>query len=118
MYTMQDYNEAIAELSRLMDRYTNCAVENPNKDPDSVLFTIDVAHRETNAIEDYLRSTGVIKMNDAELLKYNLDTIFPKVRHNQIVRFLGKQYQRKWRAGTTNAAGGVKKWISSWIEVN
>ena len=111
MYTLEDYEKAKAGLARWNAAWDNYTGNNPDK----YHADIKAAARKVREIEQYLKSSGVLELNEREKLEKELDRAFPNAKSKEVVRYEGKKYRRRFfpleksRSGKT-----VTEWGKSW----
>jgi hypothetical protein len=77
-----------------------------------------IAHVKLREIEQYLKSSGLLVMNDNEKLEAELDDQFPKATRKQIVEYKGKSYQRIFSPlEKSRSRKTVTEWGKTWIEI-
>ena len=114
MYTLEDYENAKAELARWNERGNNYTGNNPDK----YQADIKAAARKVREIEQFLKDAGVLELTEKEHLEKELDRAFPNAQSKEVVEYNGKRYRRRFfpleksRSGKT-----VKEWAKSWEPV-
>lgn len=111
MYTLQDYEDAKAELNSVSANWENYSGNNPNK------FRADIASARTklHEIEISLKSSGLLPRTADEERDHQLDLAFPNARSNDVVIWEGKKYKRRFVPVATSLSGKtVKAWSKSW----
>lgn len=113
MYTLDDYEKAKAEARKWTDAFDRYSGNNPDK----YQSDIKIARAKLRAIEQDLKSRGLLVMNDKEKLEAELDKQFPEAKSKQIVEYKGKSYQRKYFPLEKSGSGKkVIDWGKTWIE--
>jgi hypothetical protein len=114
MYTIEDYEEARAELRRWDERWANYSGNNPDK----YQADLKAARKKVRYIELYLKDAGILPLTEQELLERHLDTAFPKARSKEVVEFNGKKNCRRFfPMEMSRSRKTVTEWGKSWEEV-
>lgn len=103
MYTLEDMEEAKAELSAWLDRFDRYTGNNPNK----YQSDIRAARRKVSEIESSLKADGTIPFSDTEFLEKELDCSFPQCQ---------KQASRRIHGANISAAVLADRKNSIWKE--
>ncbi len=112
MYTLQDLEEARAELNEWVRRDDNYDGGNIDK----YRFLIDDAKARIRRIEKHLKSVGIMPYTDVELFEAELDRLFPKAKSKDIVSYNGNRYQRRYfPLQTSRSRKTVKEWGREWV---
>ncbi|MER2926818.1 hypothetical protein [Serratia nevei] len=110
-YTIDDYKLAQDELERVNAKWDRYSGNNPNK----YRSEISAAKSRVRAIENSLKSQGVMPLSEKEILERELNREFPNARSKQIVEFHGKQYIKKFFPLERSRSGkSVTEWGSCW----
>ncbi len=109
-YTLEDLEQARAELRVHSDRFANYSGNNPNK----YRSDTDMAGMKVEMIEASLKASGVLPKSEQELLEERIDAAFPKARSKDIVEFEGQKYQLRYWPKHKSRSGKVKEWAHGW----
>lgn len=109
-YTLEDLEQAQAELRGHSDRSANYSGNNPNK----YRSDIDMAMMKVESIEASLKASGVLPKSEQELLEERIDAAFPKAQSKDIVDFEGRKYQLRYWPKRKSRSGQVKEWAHGW----
>ena len=113
-YTIEDLENARAELRRWDDAFADTSSNNPNK----YRSQIRAAASEVRRIEAALKDAGVIPLTEHEKLERELDVAFPQAQSKEVVEYRGKKYQRWFSpAEKSNSGKTVHEWKKGWSEV-
>lgn len=114
MYTLDDFEKAKAEVRRWTDAFDRYSGNNPDKYQSEIKH----ARAKLREIEEDLKSSGLLVMNEKEKLEAELDDQFPKATSKQIVEYKGKSYQRKFfPLEKSRSRKTVTEWGKTWIEI-
>lgn len=109
-YTLEDLEQARAELRAHSDRFDRYSGNNPNK----YRSDIDMARMQVELIESSLKASGVLPKSEQELLEERIDAAFPKARSKDIIEFEGRKYQLRFWPKRKSRSGQVKEWAHGW----
>ena len=110
-YTLEDLEQARAELQKHSDRFDRYSGNNPNK----YRSDIDMAKMNVEVIVSSLKASGVLPKSEQELLDERIDAAFPKARSKDIVEYEGRKYQlRFWPKRKSRSGKTVKEWDRWW----
>lgn len=110
-YTLEDLEQARAELRAHSDRFDRYSGNNPNK----YRSDIDMAMMKVESITTSLKASGVLPKSEQELLEERIDAAFPKARSKDIVDFEGRKYQlRYWPKRKSRSGKTVQEWDRWW----
>lgn len=111
MYTLEDYENAKAELASWNERWENYSGNNPDK----YQADIKAAERKVRDIERYLKDIGVLELTEKEKLEKDLDQAFPGAQSKEVVEYNGKKYRRRyWPIEKSRSRKTVTEWGKSW----
>lgn len=111
MCTVDDLQEAKADLARWNERWANYSGNNPDK----YQADIKAAARKVRAIEQALKDQGVLPLTEKEVLEKKLDAEFPDARSKEVVEYKGKKYRRRfWPLERSSSGKTVTEWGKSW----
>lgn len=114
MYTLEDYEKAKAEARKWTDAFDRYSGNNPDK----YQFEIKHSRAKLREIEEDLKSSGLLVMNEKEKLEAALDKQFPNAKSKEVVEFKGKSYQRKFfPLEKSRSRKTVTEWGKTWIEI-
>jgi len=112
MYTIEDLNNANAELEEVAKRWSAAySVSRPNPlDAEAKV----VAER-VREIEEDLKRRGVLPYTDHELIEEALDAAFPHAQSREVVLHNGKRYRRRFYPLEKSSTGKtVQTWRKAW----
>jgi len=113
-YTLEDLEEARAELKRASYRADNHRGNNP----DFGQSDIRAARLKVDLIMGELKATGVLPITDQERLEAELDKRGPNAKSREMVEHNGKRYQRRFApAEKSRSRKTVTLWARWWEEV-
>lgn len=110
MPTLQELEEAQAELARQIDRQDRYDGNNPNK----FATAVREAREKVTHLTLALKAAGLLERTPHEQLEARLDAAHPKARHKDIVTFEGARYQRYVEAATWHLSGNVATFSRGW----
>jgi len=114
MHTLEDYEKAQAEVRRWTDAFDRYSGNNPDKCQSEIKH----ARTKLREIEEDLKSSGLLVMNEKEELEAELDKRFPNAKSKEVVEFKGKNYQRKYFPLEKSRSGkNVTEWGKAWVEI-
>ena len=114
MYTLEDYENAKAELARWSELENNYMGNNPDK----YQADIKATRRKVREMESYLKETGLIEQTQQEKLEKELDRLFPNTPSKKIIEYNGIKYQRRYSPlEKSRSRKTVKEWSKSWVLV-
>lgn len=114
MYTIEDYENAKAELAAQQARWDNYAGNNPNK----YRGPIESAKAAVHLIETELKASGILPRTQEEIRDAQLDQAFPNARSKQTVDWNGEKYMRCYQPISKSLSGKtVTAWRKFWVKV-
>lgn len=114
LYTLEDYENAKADLARWNERWITYTGNNPDK----YQADIKAADRKVREVERYLKDIGVLDQTDKEKLEKDLDRAFPNAQSREIVVYNGKKYRRRFLPlEKSRSRKTVTEWAKSWESV-
>jgi hypothetical protein len=111
MYTIHDYEKAVADLKRWSDAWDNYSGNNPEK------FQSDIkaARVKVRLVGRYLKDAGVLPLSEREVLEHELDKAFPNARGNEVVEYNERRYKRQFfPLEKSRSRKTVTEWRKSW----
>ncbi len=113
VYSLQDCENAKAELRAVQTHWENYSGNNPDK----YRGDLKAARSKLRAIESNLKERGELPLTEHERLERELNRAFPKARNKDIVEYRGKKYRlRYYPVERSRSRKSVTEWGKSWEE--
>jgi hypothetical protein len=114
MYSLDDLEEAKAELTDLQRRDENYSGNNPNK----YQASLKASRRMVRQISEALKASGTLERTDKEELEIELDATFPNAQSKEIVDYQGRKFQRRFfPLEQSRSRKSVTDWGREWVEL-
>ncbi|MNF86598.1 hypothetical protein D3C84_690390 [compost metagenome] len=112
MYTIEDLNNANAELDEVAERWS--AAYSTSR-PNPLDTEAKAAAEKVRQIEEDLKRRGLLPYTDHELLEESLDEAYPDAQSREIALYNGKRYQRRFYPLEKSKSGkSVRQWRKAW----